>query len=297
MPGPPSLPEDLPEDLSAFQLAVERAAKLHEKASYRSSARRLRRILPGLSVKYTDHVTMKPECAALHVLYTLACNDGDAAPHVPRPIHYFHQLDGWHWGFMVMERVAVREVPCEELCVKTAEAVKWMRAQRPPPMTVFGSLGGRYARHNIFPDTHTPLRFKSVASGTLTPSQVISHIRRPWSPIPEVSLTGDGIVFTQPDMDASKFGALPLTLADFTLLRTTQFAKDVAAHMFPEDEITARRGEPNMMSPGEVRRRVSMCADPSYNLDEDGNAKPGGRRGKRPAAEPPVLHTSPAIDG
>ncbi|KAJ7660374.1 hypothetical protein DFH06DRAFT_1089702 [Mycena polygramma] len=315
------MPPSLPEDLSALQLAVERAAKLHENASYRSNGQYTRFFhlgdfdasYPDMSVKYTDHVTMEPECVALQVLYTLASSDVDAAPHVPRPIHYFHQSDGWHWGYMVMERVAVREVPYEELCVKTAEAVKWMRAQRPPPMKFFGSLGGCYARHNIFQDTIAPLRFQSVAAAERYFNTVISWIRRPWSPVPNVCLADEEVVLTQSDMDASNFGvdtdgrpviwdaatiqALPVTLADFTLLRTTQFAKDVAAHMFTEDEMAARRREPNMMSLGEVRRRVFMGADPTYGLDEDGNVKPGGRRRKQPVAETPAADSSFATDG
>ena len=158
------------EDQPALELAVERAAALHESRSCRSNGIYTRFFhlgdyydsYPDLSVKYTDHVTLVAENLTLKYLYALACEDGDAAPHVPRPVHYFYRPGGL--GYIVMERMEVVVVPDDELYIKTARAVRWLRTKGPHPETLFGSMGGSYARHTVFKSGTAPQMYKSVAA-------------------------------------------------------------------------------------------------------------------------------------
>ena len=89
----------------------------------------------------------------------------------------------------------------------------------------------------------------------------------------------EDVVLTQSDFDASNFGvgldgravlfdaatiqALPVTLADFTLLRTTPFATAVSRHVFGAEERAARLNSPSMESLAEVRQFLSKTADDS----------------------------------
>jgi hypothetical protein len=162
-----------PENLRALELAVENAVALHEKRSYRSDGKYSRFFhlgefdtsYPELSVKYTDHVTMEAENLTLRYLYTLACEDGDAAPHVPRPFHYFYRPDSF--GYMVMGRIELCVVSDHELHSKAAGAVRWLRAKRPPAWALFGSMGKSCARHAVFQNGTAPRMFRSVAAAEL----------------------------------------------------------------------------------------------------------------------------------
>ena len=87
----------------------------------------------------------------------------------------------------------------------------------------------------------------------------------------------EDVVLTQSDMDMSNFGvaldgravifdaatiqALPKTLADFTLLRTTKFAKVVSAYVFDAGHIATLQASPNFTSLAEVRIYLSTGND------------------------------------
>ena len=158
-----------PEDRSTLELAVECAALLHEERSYRSDGKYCRLFhlgdfdlsYPDLSVKYTDHMTMEAENLTLQSLYTLACEDRGAAPHVPQPVHYFYRPGSF--GYMIMGRIKLRVVSDEELQTKAAGAVMWLRTKSPPAGTLFGSMGKSYARHAVFQNSTAPRMFTSVA--------------------------------------------------------------------------------------------------------------------------------------
>ena len=156
-----------PEELSALERAVVTAAQHHEQTNKRSDGNYSRFFHLGdfynlhrdLSVKYTDHPFMEAESLALQRLYNLASKGGDAAPHVPRMIHYFHGPNGW--GYMIMERVRLLTVSDDELCRKVAGAVLWLHAQR---MDCFGSLGKANARHTVFQRGKAPEPFVNVTA-------------------------------------------------------------------------------------------------------------------------------------
>ena len=97
------------------------------------------------------------------------------------------------------------------------------------------------------------------------------------TPIADINLMDDTVVLTQSDMDPSNFGvaldgrpvifdaatiqALPKTLADFTLLRTTAFARAVSAHVFKPDESNALLTSASFTSLAEVRRYLHVGDD------------------------------------
>jgi hypothetical protein len=107
-------------------------------------------------------VTLEAENLTLQYLYTLACEDGDDAPHVPRPVHYFYRPDSF--GYMVMGRIELCAVSNHELYTKAAEAVRWLRAKRPPAWALFGSMSKSYAHHAVFQNGTAPRMFRSVAA-------------------------------------------------------------------------------------------------------------------------------------
>ena len=97
--------------------------------------------------------------------------------------------------------------------------------------------------------------------------------------IADISIANEEVVLTQSDMHASNFGvspdgrpiifdaatiqALPVTLADFTLLRTTPFATEVSKNVFREDESVALLASPNIEALTQVRRLLFMSFDDS----------------------------------
>jgi len=285
-----------PEELSALELAVDAAAQLHEQKNFRGDGNYSRvfhlgnfyDLYDNLSVKYTDHVTMKTENFALRHLYDLASRGGNAAPHVPRVIHYFHGTNGW--GYMIMERIRLRAVSDDELCRKTAGAVQWLHAQR---VDFFGSPGGADIRHTVFQGGEAPKPFTSVAAAQAylnVAVGLVQRFRQSWMPpIARVSFVGEDVVLTQSDMGMSNFGvdldgravvfdaatiqALPKTLAEFTLLRTTKFAKDVSSYVFDAGHIAALQESPKFTYLAEVRKLLSRGND-DLGVDADGNVKP-----------------------
>ena len=100
--------------------------------------------------------------------------------------------------------------------------------------------------------------------------------------IADISIANEEVVLTQSDMHASNFGvspdgrpiifdaatiqALPVTLADFTLLRTTPFAKEVSKHVFEDDERAALLASPSIAALAEARRLLFMAADDSFGM-------------------------------
>ena len=179
---------------SGSELEVIIAAERHEEINKRSLYYTRVFILGNTIVKYTDHVTMEKECQALRHLYDLAIKGGDDAPRVPQVVHYFHSDDGM--GYMIMERILLREVSEDELCAKAARAVLWLRAQQQTDF--FGSLGGLDTFHTVFQRNTAPHPFTTVAAAQTYLNVVRVSLFRPlFSPAsPDFSSTFEGC---QPD--------------------------------------------------------------------------------------------------
>ncbi|KAJ2916209.1 hypothetical protein MD484_g4183, partial [Candolleomyces efflorescens] len=309
-----------PEELSALELAVEHAAALYEE-SYRSNGiyRRCFNLgdydpsYPDLTVKYSECTpALEAENIALHHLFNLSREDGSTAPHVPQPVHYFK---GSSWDrYIVMERIKFREVSDDELYAKAAEAVLWLRGKRPPPSTRFGCIGGvHYARHLVFEEHEAPTKFNTVFAAEQYFNMVLKHVRRRGVPVEDISLVNDDVVLTQSCMAAANFGvdldgravlfdastiqALPVTLADFSLLRTTLFGKAVSRRVFGDEEMAVRLRSPSMNALAEEKEE-----EEEEDGEEEEEEEEGEERGRpsttnptaavpcRPASAPSEFH-------
>ena len=71
-----------------------------------------------------------------------------------------------------------------------------------------------------------------------------------------VDLDGRAVLF-----DASTIQALPVTLADYSLLRTSLFGKAVSRHVFGDEEMAVRLSAPSMNALAEVRQEVFGSAN------------------------------------
>ena len=93
----------------------------------------------------------------------------------------------------------------------------------------------------------------------------------------DISITGEPLVLTQSDMDASNFavdttgrpvifdfgeiGWLPASLANFTLLRSSTFAADVSVHVFGKDRDTVAASS-NLASMCAVKMYLGIGSNP-----------------------------------
>ncbi|KAF8173518.1 hypothetical protein K438DRAFT_1980778 [Mycena galopus ATCC 62051] len=252
------------QELSALELAVATAAERHEQISRRSDGNYTRLFHLG-----DFGCTSSPSRAGTR---RLTCPGWCTTS--------TDQTAGGTW---------VRTVDDDELCRKAAEAVLWLRAQR---MDVFGSLGGAETCHTVFQGGKAPEPFTSVAAAQTYLNAAVGRVqhRHPsWMPpIAQLSFVGEDVVLTQSDMDASNFGvaldgrpvvfdaatiqALPKTLANYTLLRTTEFATAVSAHIFDAGERAALLASPNFASLAAARKHLFMGND-DLGVDADGNLK------------------------
>ncbi|KLO07943.1 hypothetical protein SCHPADRAFT_627328 [Schizopora paradoxa] len=112
-------------------------------------------------------------------------------------------------------------------------------------------------------------------------------MKRRWEPIADISFATEDVVLTQSDMDPSNFGVaadgrpiiydaasirgLPISLADYTLLRTTPFARVVAGCLFSRDDMLACWGSPNLVSLAEVKKYLGGAFDDTLGLDANGD--------------------------
>ncbi|KZS91634.1 hypothetical protein SISNIDRAFT_496485 [Sistotremastrum niveocremeum HHB9708] len=283
------------ENQEALEATVVKASAEHERVSYRSNGIYRRTYClgdhdpsyPDLFIKYNDNGTQRSEAEMLQRIYALACKDGDAAPHVPEPIHCFKGERAL--VYLVMRHIERQDVSPDVLVAKAASVVQWLRSKRYTAEEPFGIQPHSLVHHRLFKDRRAPLPFTNVLAAEKYFNTALHRIRRPVEPIVEISLTSEDVVLTQSDMDESNFATirgLPLSLADYTLLRTTPFAKAVAECMFDPVETEERLGTPTMKSLVEVRKQLRWTYDDSLGLDADGNVKypPRQRSAPQPAS-------------
>ncbi|KZT33877.1 hypothetical protein SISSUDRAFT_376070 [Sistotremastrum suecicum HHB10207 ss-3] len=214
----------------------------------------------------------------LQRVYALACGDGDAAPHVPRPIHCFERSPAL--VYLVMDHIEQVDVPKAELVEKAASVVQWLRSKRFSVEEPFGLMPDFPVYHKLFRWRRAPLTFTDVAAAERWFNVVLRKIRRSREPLAEISFITEEVVLTQSDMHASNFGVasdgrgilydaasiggFPLSLANFTLLRTTPFAAAVAQHIFDPEESAQLLTSPNMKSLVAVRKQLTWTFDDRF---------------------------------
>ncbi|KZS91625.1 hypothetical protein SISNIDRAFT_516278 [Sistotremastrum niveocremeum HHB9708] len=246
------------ETQEALEAVVIQASAEHERVSYRSNGIYRRTFClgdhdysyPDLFIKYNDNGTQRSEAEMLQHIYTLACNDGDAALHGERTLVY-----------LVMRHIEQANVAPDVLVAKTASVVQWLRSKRYTTDEPFGILPNSLVYHKLFKDRKAPFAFTNV-------SAVEKYLNTSDMDESNFGVASDdrGILF-----DAATIRGLSLSFADYTLLRTTPFAKAVAECLVDPVEMEERLCSSNMKSFVEVGRQLRWTYDDELGLDADGN--------------------------
>ncbi|KAG8899786.1 hypothetical protein FRC00_000915 [Tulasnella sp. 408] len=269
---------------TAFEEDVISACATHDRNNRQAVAYHCCLVVRGFFVKYGDYSSIYPG-------YLTQIHLADAAKavpevHVPEVHHFFYRDKGM--AYVVMENIQLIEVSTEELVQKTAQAVTWMRSVKAPNEVVLGPLGSGRAYHVLFKDREAPLDFTGVKAVERFFNTAVACVRRySRRPIEDISFAGEQLVLTQSDMNRGNFGVdrerrlcifdfteigwLWESLADYTLLLTTEFAAAVAK------ALDARRS-PNLDSKGRVRYLLAMSA--SSSLEGPQARRPVGHQGK-----------------
>jgi len=209
---------------------------------------------------------------------------------VPQVLHFFH--NNGRMAYVVMEYIDLAQVSDETLAVKAAQAVRWMRSVPAPHDVVLGPKGNGPARHVVFKRRKAPLDFVSLGALERYLNKAVAKLRQRYPTIADVSIVNERLVLTQSDMDASNFGVdaagrpvvldfgeigwLPESLDLYTLLQTTAFAQEVAAHLFGADEATRLCSQPNLTSIAGVRMLLVQAALQTLKLDNNGYERASG---------------------
>ncbi|KAG8946888.1 hypothetical protein FRC04_011315 [Tulasnella sp. 424] len=262
-----------------FEQAVISACDAHERSNRHVVGYRRCLQFGDFFVKFSDYRFVLP--AYLTQVYLADVAKAVPEVHVPEVCHFFHR--DHLMAYVVMEHIQQIEVSPEELVQKAAQAVSWMRRVPAPPDVVLGPLGSGRARHVVFKNCVAPLDFTSVEALERWFNTAVANVRR-FSRIgvEDISIAHERLVLTQSDINAGNFGVddegrpcifdfdeigwLSESLADYTLLRTTAFAADVAKSL-------DTRTSPNLASMGRVRSFLVMSSPPCLGLDDDGYLK------------------------
>jgi hypothetical protein len=163
--------------------------------------------------------------------------------------------------YLVMEFITLTAAPID----RTAQALVWFSSIPPPPNHMIGPLGGGRIRHKFFKDYTAPLLFSSVEALQRYMRKVrpcfylLEHppfakmqsgpgVHVALDPGPEaavsrqlspIEISGDSLMFTQPDMHPSNFGVDQhgkTVLMDFAKIGL--FPETLVAHtMFSEKRL------------------------------------------------------------
>ncbi|KAG8899787.1 hypothetical protein FRC00_000916 [Tulasnella sp. 408] len=251
---------------TAFEEDVISACATHERNNWQAAGYSRSLVFRGFFVKYGGYSSVYP--AYLTQVYL--ANAAKAAPevHVPEVRHFFYRDKGM--AYVVMENIQLIEVSTEELVQKTAHAVTWMRTVKAPNEGVFGPLGSGLAYHVLFKNRMAPLEFTGVKAVERFFNKAVACVRRySRRPIEDISFAGEQLILTQSDINRGNFGVdrerrlcifdfteigwLCESLADYTLLFTTDFAAAVATAL-------GTRRSSNLDSMGRVRSLLAMSA-------------------------------------
>ncbi|KAG8921587.1 hypothetical protein FRC01_000174 [Tulasnella sp. 417] len=220
----------------------------------------------------------------LEYVAKLASKDA-SAPRVPQVYHFFHRDE--RMAYVVMELIPLVKVSPKDLAPLAALAVRWMRGVPAPDDVVLGPLGHGCARHVIFKNYRAPLDFTSVEALERFLNRAVARLLPSRDPVADISIANERLVLTQSNMDSSNFGVdtagravvfdagdlgwLPESLADYTLFRTTGFARAVAACLYDDPDVATRvKQSPTLASMGQVRGLLWTAYPASLGLDNDG---------------------------
>ncbi|CAA7268184.1 unnamed protein product [Cyclocybe aegerita] len=229
---------------------------------------------PDYFVKYNNKKALWPEIATQLYISNYAESQADA-PRIAKVIHHFEGDQGT--AYLVMEYIKLADSP-PDLHERTAEALKWLLGVPAPPNHVIGPLGGGRIRHRFFKDYKAPLLFSSIEALERYIEKGRTRLPRSVKP---VRISGERLIFTQPDIDASNFGVdedgntVLLDFGDIALLPvsfamyTTSSDKGFTAVA----ESLGWSGSSNLASMAVISHCLWITGDPKLGLNEDGYPK------------------------
>lgn len=211
--------------LSAFEAGIVDACAKHEQAHWNENDYRACVSLdPDHFVKFDIPQVVWPEIASHSHIFEYAQSHADTpgTPRIPKVIHHFEYQ---HTMYMVMEAITLMEPP-PDLPERIAEAVRWLSGVPAPADHVLGPLGGGVIRHSFFKDYEAPLVFSSIEAleryieqvrpclyslehpltSSLGQARTVMSSELAKKRMGYVGLSGERLMFMQPDMDPGNFG-------------------------------------------------------------------------------------------
>ncbi|KZP06660.1 hypothetical protein FIBSPDRAFT_876331 [Athelia psychrophila] len=269
---------------SAFEAAIVDTCRKHKEAHWKEDDyRACVSIGTEYFVKFDNPRTLWPEIATQIYISKYAQAHADT-PRMPRISKVKYHFGDQRTMYMVMEYITLTNPP-PDLPERTAEAIRWLSEVPAPPGHVFGPLGGGSPiRHSFFKDHKAPLAFSSI--GALEryiekARTLLSNLRK--EPLESVSLSGERLMFMQPDMDPSNFGVDEhgnTVLMDFAEI--AMLPESFAAYMLSSnDSLASSLGLSksfNVASMAVISSCLWMVADSKLGLNEDGYPKASIRK-------------------
>ncbi|KDQ59787.1 hypothetical protein JAAARDRAFT_46414 [Jaapia argillacea MUCL 33604] len=264
----------------AFEASIVDTCTKHEQAHWKEDGYRACVSMDtGHFVKFGTPWALWPEIATHSYISEYAQSHADAlgTPRIAKVIHYFEYQ---RTMYMVMEAITLMEPP-PDLPERTAEAVRWLSGVPAPADHVFGPLGGGIIRHSFFKDYKAPLVFSSIEAleRYIEKARPLSSSKLAKKQVEYVSLSGERLMFMQPDMHPSNFGVdehgntvlmdfgeiamLPESFVAYTLLKS---------HAALAASLGLSRSS-NVASMARISSFLWIVADPTFGLDEDGYPK------------------------
>ncbi|KAF9801286.1 hypothetical protein IEO21_10149 [Rhodonia placenta] len=199
-------------NLSALEAAIVDTCEKHQEVHWEDSEYR-----PCVSIDGKYFVNIKnprflwPEIAT-HMYISEYAQSQPETPGMPRISKVIHHFTDQNMRYMVMEHITLTDTSPDP--TKIAEALRWLSEVPAPPDHVFGPLGGGVIRHSFFKDYEAPLVFSSIEALERYIEKLISNLGQAGTylsklrttPLERVSLSGERLMFTQPDMHPSNFG-------------------------------------------------------------------------------------------
>ncbi|KAJ3511202.1 hypothetical protein NLJ89_g4239 [Agrocybe chaxingu] len=273
-----------PTEQAALEAAIMAACTKHAEEHWRDNGYRgCVFIGPDYFVKYDDKESLWPQIATQLYIYNYAESQADT-PRIPKVIHHFEGDQGR--AYLVMEYIKLTDSP-PDLHERTAEALRWLSGVPAPPNHVIGPLGGGCIRHSFFKDNEAPLLFSSIEALERYMEKGRSRLSRLANPpVKPVRISGERLIFTQPDIPPSNFGVdedRKTVLLNFE--ETALLPESFAMYSMSSDASFAAvadslgwSGSSNLASMAAISHCLWMTADPELGLDEDGYPKAKGSR-------------------
>ncbi|KAK0194720.1 hypothetical protein F5146DRAFT_448792 [Armillaria mellea] len=289
---------------SAFETAIVDRCTEHENAHWKEEGyRACVHIDTDYFVKFGTPRTLSPEIATHSYISKYAQSHADT-PGMPRIAKVIHHFEYQGRMYMVMEAITLMDPP-PDFPQRTAEALRWLSGVPAPADHVFGPLGGGLIRHSFFKDYKAPLVFSSIEAleryiekvrpclyflehpltSNLGQARTLMSSNLVKNRAESVSLSGERLMFMQPDMHHSNFGIdedgntvlmdfgdiamLPESFAAYTLSSNRHAALATFLGLSRSSKVA---------SMARISSFLWIASDAKLGLDEDGYPKTSIRK-------------------